>query len=191
MKSVELNGERVVFTVVLDRGNSGQVFRESVISITGLSDSSGSKGARVLSVSNPEGAGRTPLGPSEILTGKDSIRADLFGWAKRNTVPLVTAVRHGFHETVRLAGEGRERWQAFSSTTEGREFIELLKGATADLKRQGEAGLEEFRKNQLPALQKKAARLRDRLTELGKTDEAQRFWREFTSDWSDGPPGKQ
>ena len=97
--------------------------------------------------------------------------------------------KQGVEEAGRLAAEGWQRWQKFAETPEGREFVESVKQFAADLAKRGAGGMVDFRANDLPVLKKKAARLRDRLIELGKTKEAEQFWKEFL-DWSD-PAGSK
>ncbi|MCX7020581.1 MAG: MlaD family protein [Candidatus Sumerlaeota bacterium] len=177
VRKIDIEPDGVVARVRIEAKHADLVFRESLFTIDkagGLLDTSG---RRVLTMADPKGPARTPVKRGDVLTGHNSFSAD--PWAGS-----VDIAGKAFSKLAEMTLKAKQRWDAYAATPEGKEFIDSMKLTVDDLAAQGKEAWQSFRKENLPVIKAKAARLRDRLVELGKTDEASKFWKEFT-DWSD------
>lgn len=182
VRKVDVESGKIVVTLAVDPDKRKVVSRESRFSLArpgGVLDRSGEK---QVVVKDPE-KGSTPIKPGEEIAGEPTLYERGVAQA-REAVENLPATGVKLYTTLSdYTSRAKQRWQQFKETPEGKEYLTMLERNTKELVSKGKEQVEVFRRDQLPVLREKAARMRDRMIELGKTKEAQEFWKEFL-DWS-------
>jgi hypothetical protein len=178
VRGVDVQSGRAVVKLAVDPQRSKLVFRESRFEIKsegGLLDRSGRK---QIVMEDPE-SGRTPVRPGDELKGEDPLLVRARKQAGEVITNLPATVLSTVHTFSDYASKANRKWQEFKQTPEGKEFLEALEQGAKAAAAKGSQEFEEFKRDQWPLLKAKAERLRKRMVALGKTKEAEEFWREF------------
>ncbi|MGH9379393.1 MAG: MlaD family protein [Thermoanaerobaculia bacterium] len=132
-------------------------------------------GGHRIAVYDTEGP-RTPIEGGEVVAGRRAPLGELMGKVRNLGRDLVT------EGAERLSGQ-IDAWR--ERLGDSREEVDLVESARDYAERAAEMSreqLERFRREELPELERRAARVRRWLEEQGHKADAERFWRDFR-DW--------
>ena len=163
-------GGKVKVSVNIPEQHKKHVYKEAEFHIDNAGGLINVSGEKVLEMSD-RGDLRTPIKTGDILEGSDSLAT--------SAGVLLDKVRGHLARGLGMVQAELERLgEELLSTPEGKDLVKVLEELQEKGKEVGKEGYEKLRKEYLPLVKEKAARLKEELDKRGMSDKASEVWKD-------------